>query len=248
MEREQFTFYRSYYEAIKCLPQKDQTKVLMAICAYALDETAPSLSGVPLSVFTLIRPTLDSGRNKAMNRINKTKSNKEQTKNKTTSNGEQTRKEREGEKEVEGEVEVEGDTPSTTTLLTSGSGSLPHADVFRAYMDRINPTPSPTSMELLGGYVKTLGEAVCLRAIDRAVDAGGGKRNWNYIHGTLRRLEAQGVKCLGDWETLDEKHRSTQRQEKGAGGPVEGPTVSPDDVERMIQAAQWKPPGGVGDG
>lgn len=115
-------------------------------------------------------------------------------------------------------------------------------------MDRINPTPSPTSMELLGGYVKTLGEAVCLRAIDRAVDAGGGKRNWNYIHGTLRRLESQGVKCLGDWETLDEKHRSTQRQAKGAGGPVEGPTVSPDDVERMIQAAKWKPPGGVGDG
>ena len=69
--------------------------------------------------------------------------------------------------------------------------------------------------------------------------SGGEKRNWNYIHGTLRRLEAQGVKCLGDWETLDEKHRSTQRQAKGAGGPVEGPTVNPDDVERMIQAAQW---------
>lgn len=130
-------------------------------------------------------------------------------------------------------------SPCTTTSAGTREDGQGLGRVMDAYMDRIYPTPSPMSMELLAGYVKTLGEAVCLRAIDRAVDAGGGKRNWNYIHGTLRRLEAQGVKCLGDWETLDEKHRSTQRQAKGAGGPVEGPTVNPDDVERMIQAAQW---------
>lgn len=130
-------------------------------------------------------------------------------------------------------------SPCTTTSAGTREDGQGLGRVMDAYMDRIYPTPSPMSMELLAGYVKTLGEAVCLRAIDRAVDAGGEKRNWNYIHGTLRRLEAQGVKCLGDWETLDEKHRSTQRQAKGAGGPVEGPTVNPDDVERMIQAAQW---------
>lgn len=240
MPRNQFTFYRSYYEALKNLPQKDQTKVLMAVCAYALDDEPPTLSGVPLSVFTLIRPTLDTGRNKSLNRKNKTKSNKEQTKNKQESNEEQTCKEREGEKEVEGEVE--GDTPSTTTLLTSGSGSLPHAAVFRAYMDRINPTPSPTSMELLGGYVEAMGQDVCLRAIDKAIDAG--KPVWNYVHGILRRLEAQGVKCLADMEALDEKHRTTDKQARGAGGPVDGPGVSVDDMDRMIQAAKWAKTGG----
>ena len=59
MERNQFTFYRSYYEALKHLPKRDQTSVLLALIGYALDEQEPSLSGVALSVFTLIRPTLD---------------------------------------------------------------------------------------------------------------------------------------------------------------------------------------------
>lgn len=105
--RGQFTFYRSYYEALKVLPKKDQVSVVLAICAYALDEEDPVLSGVPLSVFTLIRPTLDAGRNKAKNRINKTKTNEEQSNNKT----EQSHKEKEGEKEVEKEGENDSYLP-----------------------------------------------------------------------------------------------------------------------------------------
>lgn len=110
MRREQFTFYRSYYEALKHLPKRDQTAVLVAVIGYALDETEPSLSGVPLSVFTLIRPTLDSGRNKAKNRANKTESKEEQNKNKTGTKGEQTCKEGEREKEREKEGERENDS------------------------------------------------------------------------------------------------------------------------------------------
>lgn len=106
MERKQFTFYRSYYEAIKHLPERDKAKVLMAILSYALDDLMPEgLSGAALSVFTLIRPTLDSGRVKAQNRLNKTKTSEEQNENKTESNAQQTRKEKEREKEVEVERE-----------------------------------------------------------------------------------------------------------------------------------------------
>lgn len=67
MKRDQFTFYRSYYEAIRTLPKKEQTAVLLAVCSYALDGEVPELSGAALSVFTLIRPVLDSGRKKASN-------------------------------------------------------------------------------------------------------------------------------------------------------------------------------------
>ena len=96
MKRDQFTFYRSYYEALKSLPQKEQVKVFLAICAYALDEVEPSLTGIALSVFTLIRPTLDSGRRKAENRQNKTRTKAEQNRN-------------EREKEIECEYECKGE-------------------------------------------------------------------------------------------------------------------------------------------
>lgn len=99
MERNQFTFYRSYRDALRALNAKDFKAVVLAICDYALDESEPCLSGVPLAVFTLIRPTLDSGRNKAANRQNKTKTKEEQSGNKS----EQTSKEKEGEKEREKE-------------------------------------------------------------------------------------------------------------------------------------------------
>lgn len=134
MRREQFTFYRSYYEALKNLPKRDQTAVLMAVIGYALDETEPNLSGVPLSVFTLIRPTLDSGRNKAKNRMNKRGSNCYQTENKTGTKQEQTCKEGEKEREGEGEGESENDSYTPPTPSSRGKRfSPPTVDEVREY-------------------------------------------------------------------------------------------------------------------
>ena len=84
MKREQFTFYRSYYEALKDLPEKERAKVLFAILDYALDEQTPNeLTGVCSACFKLIRPTLDSGRIKAANRKNKTRTKRKRSRNKS---------------------------------------------------------------------------------------------------------------------------------------------------------------------
>lgn len=107
MERNQFTFYRSYRDALRALPPKEFKAAVLAICDYALDEAEPDLTGIPNSVFILIRPTLDSGRIKAANRAKKTKTNAEQTQNEKKTKSKQTRKEKEGEKEREGEREKE---------------------------------------------------------------------------------------------------------------------------------------------
>lgn len=116
MKRNQFTFYRSYWEAIQNLPPEDGAAAAFAIFSYALDEVEPELNGVPKAIFSLVKPTLDAGRSKAENRASKNKpeSNEEQTDNKTgtnqkqnenkpESNEEQTRKEKEREKEREKE-------------------------------------------------------------------------------------------------------------------------------------------------
>lgn len=139
MKRDQFTFYRSYYEALKNLPKRDQTAVLMAVIGYALDEIEPNLSGVPLSVFTLIRPTLDSGRNKAKNRMNKRESNANQTENKTGTKQEQSGNEGEKEREVEREVERENDSYTPPTPSTRGKRFFPPTvDEVREYCQTRN--------------------------------------------------------------------------------------------------------------
>ena len=124
MERKQFTWYRSYYDALKELPAEEFRDIVLAVCAYALDGEDPELSGVARAIFTLIRPTLEVGRSKAENRSRaeqtsfsaeqtgnrqeQTKNKPEQTQNKrkqTDNKPEQTRKEKEKEKEREKESE-----------------------------------------------------------------------------------------------------------------------------------------------
>lgn len=124
MERKQFTWYRSYYDALKEIPAEEFRAIVLAVCAYALDGEEAELSGVARAIFTLIRPTLEVGRSKAENRSRaeqtslsaeqtgnrpeQTKNKPEQTQNKrkqTDDKPEQTRKEKEKEKEREKESE-----------------------------------------------------------------------------------------------------------------------------------------------
>ena len=123
LRREQFTFYRSYYEAMKDLSVEECAKLLLAIAAYALNEEEPELSGSCSACFKLIRPTLDSGRNKAANRMNveeqieikpksnsnkaKTNQNKPEQAEIKSEQTETNRKEREKERESEKEKERE---------------------------------------------------------------------------------------------------------------------------------------------
>lgn len=60
MERESFIFYRSFYEAIKCMPSDVQAEIYPALCEYALFGKLPkNLSDVAKGMFTLIKPNID---------------------------------------------------------------------------------------------------------------------------------------------------------------------------------------------
>lgn len=60
MERESFIFYRSFYEAIKCMPPDVQAEIYPAICEYALFGKMPkNLSDMARGMFTLIKPNID---------------------------------------------------------------------------------------------------------------------------------------------------------------------------------------------
>ncbi len=77
-----------------------------------------------------------------------------------------------------------------------------------AFLDKVSPTPSQTSIDELKAYVKSMGAEVCLRAIDIALDAK--KANWSYIRAILRNKQAQGVRCLADWDQLEVRRANTQ--------------------------------------
>lgn len=60
MSKSSYIFYRSFYEAIKDLPDSDKLIIYDAITQYALDRTEPNLTGFPKTIFKLIQPQLDA--------------------------------------------------------------------------------------------------------------------------------------------------------------------------------------------
>lgn len=66
MKREQFTFYRSFYEAVKRLPKRKRMAFVMAIVEYGLDHVEPTgLDDTQYGFFLLTKPVLDSAWRKA---------------------------------------------------------------------------------------------------------------------------------------------------------------------------------------
>lgn len=98
----------------------------------------------------------------------------------------------------------ENPNPNAETDATGAPARNPAiAAVMTAYMDKINPTPSATSLEELKTFAEEMGAECCLRAFDIALDSK--KTSWSYIRAILRAKHAQGVRCLADWDKLDKK-------------------------------------------
>lgn len=134
--RNQFTFYRSYYDAIQALSKRDQSALILAVCAYAIYETEPKgLSNAAYTAFNLIKPTLDSGRKKAESGAlggqasgkpseSKPQANGKQSTSKPQANRKQgeNAREKEGEKEIEYEFEIEAEAEDEASAYALDHG------------------------------------------------------------------------------------------------------------------------------
>ena len=55
MAKDSFIFYRSFYDAIKGLKEKERVKIYDAICEKSLNDNELNLTGISNSMFTLIK-------------------------------------------------------------------------------------------------------------------------------------------------------------------------------------------------
>ncbi|MCK5605328.1 hypothetical protein KAR91_25775 [Candidatus Pacearchaeota archaeon] len=86
-ERDSFIFYRSFFEAISELPDKDRLLLFTAISEYSLNFKEIQLTGIPKTIFILIKPQLDANNKRFMNGIKpKIKAKDKQTISKNEAN------------------------------------------------------------------------------------------------------------------------------------------------------------------
>jgi hypothetical protein len=137
-ERKQFTFYESFYSALKRIRKKqDRADAYELICEYALFHKEPDLDSVPDSVaiaFELLRPVLDSARKKAES--GKQGGSKPKAKGKQKGSKlkqPKTEGEKEKEREIEVEIELENEIESELDSLQPRSDGSLFTSFWNAY-------------------------------------------------------------------------------------------------------------------
>lgn len=85
------------------------------------------------------------------------------------------------------------------------------------YLNRINPSASPVSIDELKAYEQEMGSDVCIRAFDIALDNKSAK--WSYIKAILSKWQSLGVKCLADIEEKDRKPETSAPKKSQKNGP-----------------------------
>lgn len=120
MERNQITFFRSYFTAIRRIKKKtDRCDAYDALFDYAFSDILPDLEALPDAAaiaFDLVKPNLDSSKRKAefgskggkaKQTPSKTEANAKQSASKTEANAKQTGSDKEKDKEKDKEREKE---------------------------------------------------------------------------------------------------------------------------------------------
>lgn len=230
--RNQFTFYRSFFEAIRRIRKKtDRCDAYDAIVGYALDELEPDLdllSDAATIAFVMSRPILESGRKKAESGMRG--GNARQTESKPQAKEKQTESKKEDKDKNKNKYKIEDKCYPQSPLVNNPAV----AEVMTAYLNKVNPSASQRSIDELKGYIEVLGPDVCLRAIDVALDAK--KANWNYIRAILRNLQAKGVTCLADWDAIEATRDTTKATENTTPGGEFSPGGAELEAVRRLKA------------
>lgn len=86
------------------------------------------------------------------------------------------------------------------------------ARVMSFYMNRVNATPSQTSIEELGAFAEVMDADVIIKAMEYALDEH--KAIWSYIRGTLRAYQGRGIRTMADLQRAnDEFEKAKKRRE-----------------------------------
>lgn len=210
--RSQFTFYRSFWEAVQSLPKKDKLPVLEAIISYALDGATPSgLSQSQSAFFLLVKPNLDASRKKAANGKqggSKPKANGKQTASKKEDeieNEEEEEKEKENENEIEKEYECNNYRSSSCAGAKRERILSIAADLFGRYAGRPHTEADYDLIYnriVFGGEIRDESVGLLEYAFEAALKAGK-PGNWNYINAVLDRCSLHNIFTASDARRAD---------------------------------------------
>ena len=221
MARDSFIFYRSFYEAIKEIPEQEQLSVYKAITEYALNQEEIEIKGISKAIFTLIKPQLDANYQKYINgtkekqKKSKIKAKQEQDESKFEANKKQVESKSETNVNVndndndnvndnDNDNVNDNDNDNVNDVGDSCVDGL--QEIINFYEDNIGLL-TPYSLEILSDFAKEMSIDLVMLAMQKAVEAN--IRTIKYIKGILNNWQKKNIKTV--LEALEEDRRFKER-------------------------------------
>ena len=241
-ERPGFMIYFDIAPALSKLTDEEAGKLFKAIMDYATSGNVHELDGICGFAFEVIRPRIDRVREAYEEKCKKNSYTAYVIEAKRKGNSylsydewlsSETNVHERGQSlpnvherdqlQLQQQLNSNTTTTATTTTTTTENNNKgkdatdasdpdPVAVVLSDYLNRINPTASPSSLDELRSYAEDMGKDVCIRAFDIALD--NKKTTWPYIRAILRDKLQRGVKCLADWDALESEREKAKPAHK----------------------------------
>lgn len=197
MARDSFIFYRSFYEAIKEVPEDAQLQIYKAISIYALEQEEIELNGISKAIFSLVKPQLDANYKKY--------ENGKQTKNKVKAK----------DKQKESKIETNVNDNENVNVNENKNDNVGESciDGLQQIVDFYNNNIgliTPYGLEILSDYAKEMPEDLIIYAMKISVEAN--KRTIQYIKAILNNWQKAGIKTLVDAKKDNKKSRSAEEE------------------------------------
>lgn len=212
-EKDSFVFYRSFFEALQDLSDKDRLKLYDAICNLALNGEDTELKGIACTVFKLIKPQVVANTKRYANGKKGGRPKKETIgyENKKTTGY------------VSEKPNVNDNVNENVNENDNVNGNV---NVFGLFETEFARTISPIEIDMISQWENEYSDPIIKLALKEAVK--NGKRNFRYIEAILNNWKNNGLR--NETEVLEylakrEKGTAEKRERNGTNNEPDTRTV-----------------------
>ena len=206
MNRDSFIFYRSYYEAMSGLKDKDKLQLFNAISELSLNNNDIKLTGISKNIFTAIKPQIVANSERYENGKKGGRPKKETIGlKKIKTIGYENKKPNENDNDNENVNENDNNNVSDSCV----DGLQNVIDFYNNNIGAI----TPYGLEVLQDYAKEMEPGAIIYAMQISVEAD--KRNIKYIKAILNNWSNKGITTLIEAQKESQSFKGKKEDKKG---------------------------------
>lgn len=214
--KESIVFYKSFYEAIKNIPQEEQLKLYNAIFDYSFTEKEPKIEdGIAKAMFILMKPNIDSANARYKASVKNGKRGgrpKKETQEKPSENLKETQRKPNQNLNDNEDDNVNVNDNVTTTVVNKGDSCVDGlSEIIDFYNNNIGLI-TPYGAEILEDYLQEMSSELIIYAMQISVEAN--KRNIKYIKAILNNWQKAGIKTLIEAKNENSKTNKISAEEE----------------------------------